>query len=194
MTNQQDSNTQEIPSGQLEIATLGGGCFWCVEAVYQQIGGVYAIESGYSGGQAETADYKSVCSGMTKHAEVVQVKFNPQVISYQDILEIFFSTHDPTTLNRQGNDVGPQYRSVIFYHSEAQKNTAEEVKSNYASQLWQKPIVTEISPLEVFYPAEDYHQDYYANVGDRNPYCTFIITPKIKKLKKTFANRLKEKS
>lgn len=179
-------------AGQLELATLGGGCFWCLEAVFQRLEGVLSIESGYSGGAAETADYKKVCSGTTRHAEVVQVKFNPQVISYEEILEVFFSTHDPTTLNRQGNDVGPQYRSVIFYHSADQQATAEKVKTEFAPTVWSDPIVTEISPLTAFYPAEDYHQNYYNNVGARNPYCTFVITPKVKKLQKLYADKLKK--
>lgn len=188
-----DMNTDNIPAGQLEIATLGGGCFWCVEAIYQNVDGVYAVESGYSGGSAETADYKTVCTGTTRHAEVVQVKFNPQIISYGEILEIFFSTHDPTTPNRQGNDVGPQYRSVIFYHSDDQRAAAQKAKEEYAPQIWPDPIVTEISPFETFYVAEDYHQNYYENVGNRNPYCTFVITPKVKKLQKLFGDKLKEK-
>ena len=193
MANNPDINTDNIPADQLEIATLGGGCFWCVEAIYQNIEGVYAVESGYSGGSAATANYKAVCSGATKHAEVAQVRFNPQVVSYNDILEIFFSTHDPTTLNRQGNDVGPQYRSVVFYHSEEQKKMAEKLKSDYAPKIWDKPIVTEIAPLENYFPAEDYHQNYYENVGNRNPYCTFVITPKVKKLQRLFGDKLKDK-
>jgi methionine-S-sulfoxide reductase len=188
-----DMNTDNIPTDQLEVATLGGGCFWCVEAIYQNVDGVYAVESGYSGGSAETADYKTVCTGTTRHAEVVQVKFNPQVIPFSEVLEIFFSTHDPTTPNRQGADVGPQYRSVIFYHSDEQKAAAEKTKAEYAPQIWPDPVVTEISPFETFYAAEDYHQNYYENVGNRNPYCTFVITPKVKKLKKLFGDKLKEK-
>lgn len=181
-----------IPSDQLEIATLGGGCFWCVEAVYQDVEGIYSVVSGYSGGTKETADYKIVSNGSTKHAEVVQVKFNPKVISYADILEIFWNTHDPTTLNRQGNDVGPQYRSVIFYHSDEQKRIAEKSRKEVATQVWDKPIVTEITKFDAFYEAEDYHQDYYNNVGDRNPYCTYIITPKVQKMKKMFGDKLKK--
>lgn len=183
-----------IPTDQLEVATLGGGCFWCVEAVYQDLEGVYSVVSGYSGGTKETADYKMVSSGRTNHAEVVQVKFNPKVISYEDILEIFWNTHDPTTLNRQGNDVGPQYRSVIFYHSKEQKQIAEQSKKEVAPQVWDKPIVTEIAKFEAFYEAEDYHQDYYNNVGDRNPYCTYIITPKVQKMKKLYGDKLKKQN
>jgi methionine-S-sulfoxide reductase len=177
---------------QLETATLGGGCFWCVEAIYQDVKGVHSVVSGYSGGTPETADYKTVCSGTTDHAEAVQVSFDPKVISYEEILEIFWSTHDPTTLNRQGNDVGPQYRSVIFYHSEEQRRIAERSKAEVAPKLWDRPIVTEISPFTGFYTAEDYHQDYYKLVGDRNPYCTFVITPKVTKFRKQFSGKLKE--
>jgi len=174
-----------------QLATLGGGCFWCTEAVFQEVQGVLSVASGYSGGSAETADYETVCSGTTRHAEVVQVGFDPQVISYEDILEIFWATHDPTTLNRQGNDAGPQYRSVIFYHNEAQREAAERSKAEVAPQIWDRPIVTEISPFEAFFPAEAHHQEYYRNVGNRNPYCTFVITPKVQKFRKNFKGRLK---
>ncbi len=173
-----------------QTATLGGGCFWCVEAVFQLVRGVRSVESGYAGGTAETANYKAVCSGNTHHAEVARISFDPAEIGYEDILQIFFASHDPTTLNRQGNDVGPQYRSVIFYHDDVQRELAEKVKATYAPQLWDQPIVTEITPLETFYPAELYHQNYYRNVGDRNPYCTYVITPKINKFKKQFSDRL----
>ena len=189
---QPDIRTDTIPAGDLEIATLGGGCFWCVEAIYQDVEGVYSVESGYSGGTAETADYRTVCSGTTDHAEVVQVKFNPKVVSFEEILEIFWSTHNPTTLNRQGNDVGPQYRSVIFYHTLTQKAIAEKSRAEVAPQIWDDPIVTEITPFTGYWPAEDYHQDYYNLVGDRNPYCTFIITPKVQKFRKQFADKLKK--
>ena len=181
----------ETASDKTEIATLGGGCFWCVEAVFQEVEGVKSVTSGYAGGAKETADYKSVSSGSTEHAEVVQIKYDPEVISYGEILEIFWTTHDPTTLNRQGNDVGPQYRSVIFYQDEEQKRIAAKSKSEVAARLWEDPIVTEISPLEEFYPAENYHQNYYAKVGNRNPYCTFVITPKVNKLRNKFAHKLK---
>lgn len=182
------------PTEGLETATLGGGCFWCVEAIYQDVKGIYSVVSGYSGGTPETADYKTVCSGATDHAEVVQVRFDPKVISFAEILEIFWSTHNPTTLNRQGNDVGPQYRSVIFYHNVEQKRIALQSKAEVAPKIWDDPIVTEISPFTGFYPAEDYHQDYYNNVGDRNPYCTFVITPKVSKFRKQFAEKLKVKN
>jgi methionine-S-sulfoxide reductase len=178
-------------SKNLEKATLGGGCFWCVEAIFEQVEGVASVMSGYSGGTAETADYKTVCSGTTRHAEVVQVHFDPEVISNREILEIFFTTHDPTTPNRQGNDVGPQYRSVIFTHSDEQAATARAVQEEYAPQVWDDPIVTEISPFESFYPAEDYHHGYYQKVGARNPYCSFVITPKVSKFRKAFAHRIK---
>ena len=181
-------------NSKLEIATLGGGCFWCVEAIFEQVQGVEKVVSGYSGGSEETADYKMVCSGTTKHAEVVQVHFDPKEISYGEILEIFFATHDPTTLNQQGNDRGPQYRSVIFFHAEDQQAIAEDKKQQFAPQIWDDPIVTEISPLEVFYGGEAYHQGYYQQTGDRNPYCSFVITPKVSKFRKQFAHRLKSKA
>jgi peptide-methionine (S)-S-oxide reductase len=166
---------------KFENATIGGGCFWCTEAVYQELKGVISVESGYAGGSKHDADYKSVCSGLTKHAEVIQITFDPKLISYQTILAVFFTVHDPTTLNQQGNDKGPQYRSVIFYHDEAQKATAETVLTE-AQALWSGHIVTEISPLPIFYPAEAYHQNYFGN----NPYqgyCSFIIAPKLKKFR-----------
>lgn len=178
-------------SNKLEMATLGGGCFWCVEAIFEQVEGVDSVMSGYSGGKKETADYKTVCSGTTQHAEVVQVHFDPTVISYEEILQIFFTTHDPTTLNRQGNDVGPQYRSVVFYHSEEQQAITEKVKTEYAPQVWDDPIVTEVTPFEALYPAEEYHNGYYQKVGNRNPYCTFVVTPKVSKFRKAFAHRIK---
>lgn len=179
-------------STTLEIATLGGGCFWCTEAVYKDVQGVESIEPGYSGGTAETANYRDVCSKMTDHAEVIQLKFDPTVISFEEILEMFWTAHDPTTPNRQGNDVGPQYRSVIFYHSEAQKLAAEASIAKVAPQLYDAPIVTEVAPLEAFYSAEGYHHDYYAKTGRRNPYCTVVITPKVSKFRKKFAHRLKQ--
>jgi len=186
------ANLEAIPADELETATLGGGCFWCVEAVYQEVEGVYGVVSGYSGGTAQTANYEDVSSAATGHAEVVQVHFNPKVISFEQILEIFWATHNPTTRNRQGNDVGPQYRSVIFYHSEEQKKIAEKSKAEVAPHLWEDPIVTEIKPMKGFWEAEDYHQDYYRNVGDRNPYCTFVITPKMTKFRKAFPERVKK--
>ena len=175
----------------LEKATIGGGCFWCTEAVYQLVKGVQKVQSGYSGGKQETADYEMVCSGTTDHAEVIQITFDPEVVSFEVLLEIFWTVHDPTTLNRQGNDKGPQYRSVIFYHNEEQQKIAEASIQNVATKLWDDPIVTEISPLKAFYPAENHHDNYYNKVGNRNPYCSFIITPKINKFRKKFAHKLK---
>jgi peptide-methionine (S)-S-oxide reductase len=176
---------------QTKIATLGGGCFWCLEAVFDDLDGVLDVISGYSGGHVPDPDYKSVCTGTTGHAEVIQVTFDPQVISYKEILEVFFSIHDPTTLNRQGNDVGTQYRSVIFYHNPDQKRTAEQVLADLtAKAIWPDPIVTELAPLDTFYPAEDYHQEYFK----RNPYqgyCQVVVAPKVSKFRKKFANRLK---
>lgn len=175
----------------LQKATFGGGCFWCTEAVFQRVKGVEKVLSGYAGGEENDAHYDAVCSGLTKHAEVIQIEFDADQISYAELLEIFFTTHDPTTLNRQGNDRGPQYRSVIFYHDEDQLKAAEEAKKTYAPKIWTDPIVTEISPLDTFYAAEQVHQDYYDKVGNRNPYCTFIISPKVAKFRKKFADKLK---
>lgn len=177
---------------QKEIATLGGGCFWCLEAVYDELRGVEDVVSGYSGGHLKDPSYELVCSGATGHAEVVQVTFDPAVISYREILEVFFAIHDPTTLNRQGADVGTQYRSAIFYHSAEQKATAETLIAELnAAGLWQRPIVTEVTPFQVFYPAEEYHQEYFA----RNPhqgYCQFVIAPKVAKFRKQHLAKLKK--
>ena len=189
-----DMKTDQIATTDKESITLAGGCFWCVEAIYQDVEGVYATVSGYSGGSDIDANYKAVCSGMTGHAEVVQVTFNPKIIALEDILRIFWSTHDPTTLNRQGGDVGPQYRSAIFYQDDRQKTIAEKSIKEVASTLWDDPIVTTLEPLVDFYPAEDYHQDYYTLVGNRNSYCTFVITPKVTKFRKEFADKLKKKN
>ncbi|MFL1010786.1 peptide-methionine (S)-S-oxide reductase MsrA [Flavisericum labens] len=173
----------------LEIATVGGGCFWCTEAVFQEIKGVETVFSGYSGGNAPGhPTYREVCSGLTGHAEVVQITFDTNLISYEDILVIFMTTHDPTTLNRQGGDHGTQYRSVIFYHDENQKEMAETVLNKVAS-YYDDPIVTEISALETFYKAEDYHQNYYRN-NTTEGYCSFVITPKLSKLRKLHADKL----
>ena len=171
-------------------AILAGGCFWCVETIYQKIEGVGRVLSGYSGGTAETADYETVCSKTTDHAEAVLVEFDPAVISYAEILEIFFTIHDPTTPNRQGNDVGPQYRSAIFYIDDRQKEQAEQAMADFAPTLWDDPIVTELNAFDAFYVGEDYHQGYYDRVGDRNPYCNVVITPKVSKARKTFAHRM----
>jgi peptide-methionine (S)-S-oxide reductase len=174
-----------------EVATLAGGCFWCLEAVYDQLRGVTDVVSGYAGGRVRNPSYKEVCAGTTGHAEVVQVTFDPTAISFREILEVFFTIHDPTTLNRQGADVGTQYRSAIFYHNPEQKATAEQVISEIsAAKIWPAPIVTQVTPFEAFYPAEDYHQEYFA----RNPtqgYCTIVIAPKVAKFRKQYLSRLK---
>lgn len=175
-----------------EVATLGGGCFWCIEAVFDLLNGVTKVESGYAGGSVENPSYKAVCTGNTGHAEVVQVTFDPSVVSYSDILQVFFASHDPTTLNRQGNDVGTQYRSVIYYSSPEQKSIAEAyIRQLEESKTWSKPIVTEISPLTTFYKAEDYHQDYYAQNGSQ-PYCAFVVRPKVEKFMKEFGDKAKQ--
>ncbi|HBH61962.1 MAG TPA: peptide-methionine (S)-S-oxide reductase [Nitrospiraceae bacterium] len=175
-----------------ETATLAGGCFWCLEAVFLELKGVEKVVSGYSGGAGATPSYREVSTGTTGHAEVVQIFFNAEEISYRDILEVFFTIHDPTTLNRQGADVGTQYRSAIFYHSDAQKNTAELViRELERSDTWENPIVTEVAPFENFYPAENYHQEYYMHHGNE-PYCRLVIAPKMAKLRKHFIDRLKK--
>ncbi|MFN4234826.1 MAG: peptide-methionine (S)-S-oxide reductase MsrA [Bacteroidia bacterium] len=175
----------------METATFGSGCFWCVEAIFQQLKGVEEVKSGYMGGKIKNPTYREVCSGLTGHAEVIQLKYNPSIISYKDLLEVFFQTHDPTTLNRQGADVGTQYRSVIFYHNENQKELAEKIKNELnAQKVFDNPIVTEISPATEFYIAEDYHQNYYNN-NQYEPYCTYVIKPKMEKFKKVFSDKLK---
>lgn len=175
----------------MEKATFGAGCFWCVEAVFQDLKGVQKVESGYTGGEVENPSYNQVTTGKTGHAEVVQVHFDPSVISYADLLEVFWKTHDPTTLNRQGADVGTQYRSAIYYHSEEQRKLAEEYKEKLnKAGVWDSAIVTEISPFEKFYLAEDYHQNYF-NQHTNAPYCAFVIKPKIEKVKQVFAHKLK---
>ena len=176
-----------------EIATLAGGCFWCLEAVFDQLKGVTSVESGYMGGANPNPTYEQVCGGGTGHAEVVQVTFDPQVLSYRDLLAVFFTIHDPTTLNRQGNDVGTQYRSAIFFHSPEQERAAREVIANLDKEkLWRDPIVTEVAPASTFYVAETYHQEYYERVGGSNPYCSFVIEPKVAKFRKKFFDRLKK--
>lgn len=174
----------------LEIATLGGGCFWCVEAVFQDLKGVHRVVSGYEGGKIKNPSYREVCSGLTGHAEVIQVHFNPTILSFEDVLKVFFTTHDPTTLNRQGGDRGTQYRSVVFYHSEKQKSTTESVIKNFAKDIWTNPIVTEVSPTSIFYEAEAYHQNYYKSHPNEG-YCSVIIAPKVAKMRKLFADRLR---
>ncbi|HYA16100.1 MAG TPA: peptide-methionine (S)-S-oxide reductase MsrA [Bryobacteraceae bacterium] len=174
-----------------EIATLGGGCFWCVEAVFSETAGVESAISGYMGGTKPNPTYEQVCSGRTGHVEVVQVTFDPASIAYRDILEIFFSTHDPTTLNRQGNDLGTQYRSVIFHHSPEQEKTARETVAELAAEkAFDSPIVTAIEPAAVFYPAEDYHQRYFEN-NPFQPYCAFVVAPKVLKFRKKFVSRIR---
>lgn len=185
-------NKIEMEENKYKVATLGAGCFWCVEAIYTRVNGVVRVESGYSGGKIANPTYKEVCSGLTGHAEVVQVTFNPEVIPYAKILEIFFKTHDPTTLNRQGADMGTQYRSVIFFHSDEQKRVAHEVKEMLAkAKIWNDAIVTEITPFSKFYKAEDYHQDYFAN-NKNQPYCQMVINPKVGKFEKLFKDYLKK--
>ncbi|MGE5647560.1 MAG: peptide-methionine (S)-S-oxide reductase MsrA [Acidobacteriota bacterium] len=174
-----------------EIATLGGGCFWCMEAVYERMAGVLSVVSGYMGGHTENPTYEDVCTGMTGHVEVVQVAFDPAVASYRDILEVFFATHDPTTRDRQGNDVGSQYRSVIFTHSGQQRAAAEQaIRELNDAHVWDNPVVTEIRPATHFYRAEDYHQEYFRNNPQR-PYCAYVVAPKVRKFKEKFAGRLK---
>ncbi|HEX8737837.1 MAG TPA: peptide-methionine (S)-S-oxide reductase MsrA, partial [Pyrinomonadaceae bacterium] len=176
----------------LETATLGAGCFWCVEAVFDDLKGVESVESGYSGGHTENPSYQEVCSETTGHAEVAQIKFDPEVISFKEILQVFFAVHDPTTLNRQGNDVGTSYRSAIFYHDENQKRIAEEViREVTAEGVYDDPIVTEVTAFDKFYPAEDYHQEYFAN-NPNQPYCAAVVAPKVSKFRKKFVDRLKK--
>jgi peptide-methionine (S)-S-oxide reductase len=171
-------------SAATERITFGGGCFWCIEAVFQRLNGVSTVKSGYAGGKPEDANYKKVSSGATEHAEVVQLEFDPAKVSYEKLLEVFWAAHDPTTPNRQGNDVGPQYRSVIFYENDAQKAAAEKSMKD-AQPQFKSPIVTEIAPLTQFHVAEDYHQNYFNENGDKNPYCQVVIRPKLQKLLKS---------
>ncbi len=174
-----------------ETAILGGGCFWCVEATFQQLEGVQSVVSGYMGGRVPNPTYEQVCSGRSGHVEVAQITFDPSIISYEDLLEVFFTVHDPTTLNRQGNDVGEQYRSVIFYRDEEQRKTAQAVIDNLNQEhAFPNPIVTAIEPASTFYPAENYHQDYFNNHPNQ-PYCMFVVSPKVKKIREKFAARLK---
>lgn len=177
----------------LAIATLGTGCFWCTEAIFQNLEGVISAVSGYSGGHVENPTYQDICSKTTGHAECVQITFNPSAISFEELLEVFWRVHNPTTPNQQGNDIGPQYRSIIFYHDDAQKTAAEEsLKATNASDLWADGIVTEIAPFQKFYKAEEAHQQYFDRVGRGNPYCTYVIAPKLEKFKKEFKSKLKD--
>ena len=179
-------------SGQLAVATLAAGCFWCTEAVFDQLRGVVKVESGYSGGEKPNPSYEDVCSGDTGHAESIQITFDPSQISYRELLQIFFTTHDPTTLNRQGADVGTQYRSAIFYHDQEQERVAKEVVREFEnSKVWKRPIVTEIVPFKPFYTAEGYHQEYYKK-NSSQPYCRVVIEPKIAKLRQHYREKLKK--
>jgi peptide-methionine (S)-S-oxide reductase len=182
---------ESIANPASELATLGGGCFWCLEAVFELIRGAVKVESGYCGGSTPNPTYMQVCTGNTGHAEVVQITFDPRIISYRDILEVFFAFHDPTTLNRQGADIGTQYRSVIFYHSPEQKRIAEALIAEFnAAKMWNLPIVTEVLPFEVFYRAEGYHQGYF-RANPVQPYCQSVVAPKVAKLRKHFLAKLK---
>jgi peptide-methionine (S)-S-oxide reductase len=181
-----------MENSNLETATLGAGCFWCVEAIFDDLQGVEDVVSGYSGGHTENPTYQEVCSETTGHAEVVSVRFDPGFITYADILRVFFAVHDPTTLNRQGNDIGSSYRSAIFYHSDEQKNTAEEIiREVNAAGIYDDPIVTEVSPFDRFFPAEGYHQEYFAN-NPNQPYCAAVVAPKVAKFRQKFLSRLKK--
>ena len=176
----------------METATLGGGCFWCLEAVYDEMQGVTSVESGYMGGKMPDPDYRSVCTGKTGHVEVVQVTFDPAVTSFREILEVFFAIHDPTSMDRQGNDSGTQYRSVIFYHSEEQRRTAVEMIAEWdREQVFSRPIVTEVRPATTFYRAEEYHQEYFRN-NPQQPYCAFVVSPKVRKFREKFAAKMRK--
>jgi len=194
-TNAQSEKTNDkdiqMNENGLEKATFGSGCFWCTEAIFENLNGVTSVVSGYAGGEVDNPSYEAVCSGATGHAEVTQITYDPSIISYDELLEVFWKTHDPTTLNRQGNDEGTQYRSVIFYHNDEQKQLAEKYKAELdKSGAWDDPIVTEISAFTKFYPAENYHQDYYVNNPNQG-YCAFVIAPKLEKFKKVFKDKLK---
>lgn len=195
MTQPTADHKQTIPVSDtgpgLQLATFGSGCFWCTEAIFQDIDGVEKVESGYMGGHVKKPTYKEVCSGLTGHAEVIQLTYDPSKVTYDELLEIFWKTHDPTTLNRQGADVGTQYRSAVFYHTEEQKKLAEQYKAELTEvKAFDSPIVTEITPAAVFYKAEDYHQNYF-NLNGNAPYCSFIIQPKVEKFRKVFKEKLK---
>ena len=178
----------------METATLGGGCFWCLEAVYDEMEGVASVESGYMGGTLANPDYRSVCTGRTGHVEVVQVTFDPGITPYREILEVFFAIHDPTSMDRQGNDAGTQYRSVIFYHSEEQRRVAEGMIAEWNREgVYDRPIVTEVRPATAFYVAEDYHQEYFLN-NPNQPYCAFVVSPKVRKFREKFAGKMRKKA
>jgi peptide-methionine (S)-S-oxide reductase len=185
------SQTKKVESKKLEVATFGAGCFWCTEAVFLNVKGVTKVVSGYTGGKVKNPTYREVCSGLTGHAEVTQITYDPAVVSFEDLLEVFWNTHDPTTLNKQGADEGTQYRSAVFYADENQKQKAEAYKKQLEeSRVFKKPIVTEITALSAFYPAEDYHQNYYS-LNPNQGYCQYVIRPKVEKFKKQFADKLK---
>ncbi len=190
--NKNENFIMQINNEKMETATLGAGCFWCVEAIYDQLEGVESVVSGYSGGSVKNPTYREVSSGLTGHAEVCQIVFDPEIISFEEILEVFWEVHDPTSLNRQGADIGTQYRSVIFYHSEKQKETAEKSKMHLdASGTYKDRVVTQIVPFKSFYEAEDYHQNYFVN-NPNQPYCSVVISPKVKKFKKKNKDKLKK--
>ena len=185
------ANKSEKPFRNVEVATLGGGCFWCTEAVFKNLRGVLTVESGYSGGWVMKPTYEQVCTGKTGHAEVVQITFNPIILSFRDLLEVFFATHDPTTVNRQDTDVGPQYRSIIFYHTDTQKGTAKTLIDELRiTGTWNKPIVTQVEPFATFFLAEDYHQNFFKRQSGQT-YCLLVIAPKIKKLQQRYPEKLK---
>ena len=189
LNNNQKSKVMETKN--LDTATFGGGCFWCVEAVYQQLNGVVSVASGYTGGQRANPTYEQVCSGATGHAEVIQIVYDTTKISFDELLQVFWTVHDPTTLNRQGADVGTQYRSVVFYHNDYQKETTQSyIEKLNKEHAFANPVVTEVSPITTFYKAEDYHQNYY-NDNQNQPYCSFVIQPKVEKFKKVFGDKLK---
>ncbi len=185
------NSSTTVPAGS-EVATLAGGCFWCLEAVYDSMKGVASVESGYMGGRIENPTYEQVCGGDTGHAEVVQITFDPAVVSFRELLEVFFVIHDPTTLNRQGNDAGTQYRSAIFFHTPRQRAEAAEVISSIdAAKIWDDPIVTEVAPASTFYVAEHHHQEYYER-NPYQPYCRFVVAPKVQKFRRRFLDKLKK--
>jgi peptide-methionine (S)-S-oxide reductase len=189
--NQENVKAEHTVVTPISVATFGAGCFWCVEAVFQKLKGVEKVESGYMGGAVKNPTYKDVCTGQTGHAEVCQITYNPQKISFEELLEVFWKTHDPTTLNRQGGDIGTQYRSAVFYHTSTQKQIAESIKNELTiSGAFDAPIVTTFEPASVFYKAENYHQDYF-NLNGSNPYCQMVVKPKVEKFKKVFGDKIK---
>ena len=191
-SNKQTKKEDKPMNVNYEVATLGGGCYWCMEAVFQRLDGVIKVESGFSGGQVKNPTYREVCTGTTGHAEVIHITFDPSKVPFSEILKVFFTMHDPTTLNQQGNDVGTQYRSAVFYHNDAQKKTAEEIIAELnKTHAYPSPVVTEVTKFDAFYKAEDYHQDYYNN-NKSQPYCAYVIQPKVEKFEKVFKDRLKK--